>query len=64
MEREMHDNKDRELEERAESDYSGYRLKRLLEILLEADLKWIDEFCQEEKKEKTPFNLKNKPKKL
>jgi hypothetical protein len=39
----------KELEEKTEKDYSEYRLKRLLEILLDADLKRIEELCQKEK---------------
>jgi hypothetical protein len=52
-------NKDK-LEEKTEKDYSEYRLKRLLEILLEADLKRLDELCQSEKGDKMPRSLKNK----
>jgi hypothetical protein len=54
------DNKDKELDEKTEKDYSEYRLKRLLEILLEADLKRLNELCQFEKNEKMPSSLKNK----
>ena len=39
----------KELEEKTEKDYSEYRLKRLLEILLDADLKRLEELCQKEK---------------
>ena len=60
MNGEMFDNKDRKLEEKTEKDYSEYRLKRLLEILLEADLKRLDELCQAEKNDRIPSSLKNK----
>ncbi|MFA5062790.1 MAG: hypothetical protein WC578_01785 [Candidatus Omnitrophota bacterium] len=39
----------KELEKKTEKDYSEYRLKRLLEILLDADLKRLEELCQKEK---------------
>ena len=57
MDSERSDNK--KLEEKAEKDYSEYRLKRLLEILLEADLKRLDDLCQREKDQKMPASLKN-----
>lgn len=57
MDSERSDNK--KLEEKAEKDYSEYRLKRLLEILLEADLKRLDDLCQRGKDQKTPASLKN-----
>ena len=50
--------KGKKLEEKAEKDYSDYRLKRLLEILLEADLKRLDELCQRETDKKIS-SLKN-----
>jgi len=53
-------NKDKRLEEKSEKDYSDYRLKRLLEILLEADLKRLNELCQAEKNDRIPSSLKNK----
>ncbi len=53
-------NKDEKLEEKSEKDYSEYRLKRLLEILLEADLKRLNELCQSEKDDKIPHSLKKK----
>ena len=53
-------NKDKKLEEKTEKDYSEYRLKRLLEIFLEADLKRLNELCQAEKDNKIPSSLKNK----
>ncbi|MFH1691807.1 MAG: hypothetical protein ABIC68_04475 [Candidatus Omnitrophota bacterium] len=53
-------NKDKKLEEKAEKDYSEYRLKRLLEIFLEADLKRLNELYQAEKDDKAPSKLKNK----
>jgi len=53
-------NKDKRLEEKSEKDYSDYRLKRLLEILLEADLKRLNELCQAEKNDRMPSSLKNK----
>ncbi|MBM3254494.1 MAG: hypothetical protein FJZ16_09595 [Candidatus Omnitrophica bacterium] len=52
-------NKDKRLEEKSEKDYSDYRLKRLLEILLEADLKRLNELCQAEKNDRIPSTLKN-----
>ncbi|MDP2911988.1 MAG: hypothetical protein Q8N76_06640 [Candidatus Omnitrophota bacterium] len=51
---------EKNLEEKTEKDYSEYRLKRLLEILLEADLKRLTELCQAEKDDKIPSSLKNK----
>ena len=51
---------EKRLEEKTEKDYSEYRLKRLLEILLEADLKRLTELCQAEKNDKIPTSLKNK----
>jgi len=60
MDGELSDNKDRKLEEKTEKDYSEYRLKRLLEILLEADLKRLNELCQAEKNDRIPPSLKNK----
>lgn len=60
MDGEISDNKDKKLEEKTENDYSEYRLKRLLEILFEADLKRLNELYQIEKDNKTPLSLKNK----
>lgn len=60
MDGDISDNKDRELEEKTEKDYSEYRLKRLLEILLEADVKRLNELCQAEKDDRMPLSLKNK----
>ncbi len=60
MDSEISYNKDRKLEEKTEKDYSEYRLKRLLEILLEADLKRLNELCQAEKNDRIPPSLKNK----
>ncbi len=60
MDGEISDNKDRKLEEKTEKDYSEYRLKRLLEILLEADVKRLNELCQAEKNDRIPPSLKNK----
>ena len=57
MDSQRSDNK--KLEEKAEKDYSEYRLKRLLEILLEADLKRLDDLYQREKDQKMPVSLKN-----
>ena len=51
---------EKKLEEKSEKDYSEYRFKRLLEILLEADLKRLNELCQSEKSDKMPHSLKNK----
>lgn len=39
----------KKLEEKTERDYSEYRFKRLLEILLDADLRRLEELCQKEK---------------
>jgi len=55
-----YNNEDKKLEEKTERDYSEYRLKRLLEILLEADLKRLNELCQVEKNDRIPSSLKNK----
>lgn len=60
MDGELSYNKNKKLEEKAEKDYSEYRLKRLLEILLEADLKRLNELCQIEKNDRMPSSLKNK----
>ena len=60
MNSEISHNKNRKLEEKTENDYSEYRLKRLLEILLEADVKRLNELCQAEKNDRTPSSLKNK----
>ena len=60
MNSEISHNKNRKLEEKTENDYSEYRLKRLLEILLEADVKRLNELCQAEKNDMTPSSLKNK----
>lgn len=49
---------EKKLEEKTEKDYSEYRFKRLLEILLEADLKRLNELCQSEKDDKMPRSLK------
>ncbi len=49
----------KELEEKRQIDYAEYRLKRLLEILLEADLRRLDELCQTEKDKKNPPPLRN-----
>ena len=51
---------EKNLEEKTEKDYSEYRFKRVLEILLEADLKRLNELCQAEKDDKIPSSLKNK----
>ena len=51
---------EKKLEEKSEKDYSEFRFKRLLEILLEADLKRLNELCQNEKDAKIPHSLKNK----
>ncbi len=42
----MDNNEIKKLEEKAQKDNSEYRLKRLLEILLEADLRSLNELCQ------------------
>ena len=55
----MYDKKEK-LEEKTEKDYSNYRLERLLEILLSADLKRLDELCQNEKNNIKPPSLRNK----
>ena len=60
MDSEISYNKVKKLEEKTENDYSEYRFKRLLEILLEADLKRLNELCQAEKNDKMPTSLKNK----
>lgn len=60
MNGEISHDKDRKLEEKTENDYSEYRLKRLLEILLEADVKRLNELCQAEKNDRMPSSLKNK----
>ena len=60
MDGELSYNKNKKLEEKSEKDYSEYRLKRLLEILLEADLKRLNELCQAEKNDRIPPSLKNK----
>ncbi len=49
---------EKRLEEKSEKDYSEYRFKRLLEILLEVDLKRLNELCQNEKDDRTPRSLK------
>lgn len=49
MDHKFVDNKYEKLKEKTQKDYSEYRLKRLLEILLEIDLKRLDELCQSEK---------------
>lgn len=53
MDDKITDNKSKRLEEKTEKDYSEYRFKRVLEILLGADLKRMDELCQKEKNEKS-----------
>ena len=55
----MYDKKEK-LEEKAEKDYSNYRLERLLEILQAADLKRLNELCQSEKNNTKPSSLRNK----
>ncbi|QAT16731.1 hypothetical protein BU251_02775 [Candidatus Velamenicoccus archaeovorus] len=52
------DNKDEVLEKKIRLDDSAYRFKRVLEILLEADLKRLQKLCQDEKAE-TSRKLKN-----
>lgn len=42
----------KKLEEKAEKDYSDYRFKRVLEILLEADLKRLEELYQRDTSKK------------
>lgn len=49
---------EKNLVEKTEKDYSEYRFKRLLEILLEADLKRLNELCQSEKDNRIPRSLK------
>ena len=55
----MYDKKEK-LEEKTEKDYSDYRLERLLEILLSADIKRLNEICQNEKSNMKPSSLRNK----
>ncbi|MFA5346470.1 MAG: hypothetical protein WC315_09390 [Candidatus Omnitrophota bacterium] len=50
----------KELEEKTEKDYSEYRLKRLLEILLDADLKRLEELCQKEKNLRMSSGINNR----
>ncbi len=49
----------KELEEKKQIDYAEYRLRRLLEILLEADLRRLDGLCQTERDEKNPSPIRN-----
>jgi hypothetical protein len=46
----------KELEEKRERDYAQYRLKRVLEILLQADLMRLEELFEEERKAKSASN--------
>ena len=55
----MYDKKEK-LEEKAEKDYSTYRMERLLEIILDADLKRLNELYQSEKNNTKPSSLRNK----
>ena len=52
--------KKEKLEEKVNKDYSNYRLERLLEIILGADLKRLNELCQNEKNNMKPSSLRNK----
>ena len=52
--------KKEKLEEKTEKDYSNYRLERFLEIILGADLKILNELCQNEKNNMKPSSLRNK----
>jgi len=49
---------EKKLEEKMEKDYSEYRLKRLLEILLEIDLKRLEELYQSKMDNKSLSNRK------
>ena len=51
MDRKTMNNKERRLEEKGEKEYAEYRMKRVLEILLEADLRRLEELCQKEKED-------------
>ena len=55
----IYDKKEK-LEEKTEKDYSNYRLERLLEILLGADLNRLNELYQNEKNNMKPSSLRNK----
>ena len=55
----IYDKKEK-LEEKTEKDYSNYSLERLLEILLSADIKRLNELCQNEKSNMKPSSLRNK----
>ena len=55
----MYDKKET-LEEKVDKDYSNYRQERLLEIILGADLKRLNELCQNEKSNMKPSSLRNK----
>ena len=46
----------KELEEKREKDYAQYRLERVLEILLQADLRRLEELFEEEKRSKFASN--------
>jgi hypothetical protein len=46
----------KELEEKREKDYAQYRLGRVLEILLQADLMRLEELFEEERKAKSTSN--------
>ena len=52
--------KKEKLEEKLDKDYSNYRLERFLEIILGADLKRLNELCQNEKNNMKPSSLRNK----
>jgi len=51
MDRKTMNNKERRLEEKGEKEYAEYRMKRVLEILLEADLSRLEELCQKNKED-------------
>ena len=51
MDRKTMNNKERRLEEKREKEYAEYRMKRVLEILLEADLSRLEELCQKNKED-------------
>jgi len=55
----MNNNEIKKLEEKSQKDNSEYRLKRLLEILLEADLKRLNELCQHMKDNQISKQNKN-----
>ncbi|MDD2866006.1 MAG: hypothetical protein PHO59_01640 [Candidatus Omnitrophica bacterium] len=48
------DKKDEILGKKIRTDDSEYRFKRVLEIFLEADLKRLQELCQDDKENKMP----------